>query len=39
VFVEVKTGSADLSSRERRVRDAIRNGRVEWAEHRVTRQD
>jgi predicted Holliday junction resolvase-like endonuclease len=35
VFVEVKSGAADLSTRERRVRDAIRNGRVEWAEHRV----
>ena len=36
VFVEVKSGDADLSTRERRVRDAVRAGRVEWAEHRVT---
>jgi len=35
VFVEVKTGGAGLSTRERRVRDAIRAGRIEWAEHRV----
>jgi predicted Holliday junction resolvase-like endonuclease len=35
IFVEVKSGQADLSARERRVRDAVRNGRVEWAEHRV----
>jgi predicted Holliday junction resolvase-like endonuclease len=35
VFVEVKTGAATLSTRERRVRDAIRRGRVEWAEIRV----
>jgi predicted Holliday junction resolvase-like endonuclease len=35
VFVEVKSGDADLSTRERRVRDAVRSGRVEWAEHRV----
>lgn len=30
VFVEVKTGSAGLSARERLVRDAIEAGRVEW---------
>jgi predicted Holliday junction resolvase-like endonuclease len=36
VFVEVKTGGSDLSTRERRVRDAIRAGRVEWVEHRVS---
>jgi len=35
VFVEVKTGRSDLSLRERRVRDAIREGRVEWVEHRA----
>ena len=29
-FVEVKTGSASLSGRERLVRDAIESGRVEW---------
>ena len=35
VFVEVKTGSSALTTRERRVRDAIRQGRVEWKEIRV----
>lgn len=35
VFVEVKTGGADLSARERRVRDAVREGRVEWVELRL----
>lgn len=34
VFVEVKTGESNLSARERRVRDAVRSGRVEWLEHR-----
>jgi predicted Holliday junction resolvase-like endonuclease len=34
VFVEVKTGAADLSTRERRVRDAVRDARVEWYELR-----
>lgn len=35
VFVEVKTGESDLSTRERRVRDAIREGRVSWKLLRV----
>lgn len=35
VFVEVKTGDSGLTSRERRVRDAIRAGNVEWLEHRA----
>ncbi|MEE2778647.1 MAG: Holliday junction resolvase-like protein [Acidobacteriota bacterium] len=39
VFVEVKTGKGQLSSRERRVRDAVREGRVEWREMRVALGD
>ena len=35
VFVEIKTGNAGLSGRERRVRHAIEAGRVEWTELRV----
>ena len=35
VFVEVKTAGADLSTRERRVRDAVRARKVEWSELRV----
>jgi len=34
VFVEVKTGAAELSTRERRVRDAVHDSRVEWYELR-----
>jgi predicted Holliday junction resolvase-like endonuclease len=34
VFVEVKTGDAALSSRERRIRDAVEASRVEWYELR-----
>jgi predicted Holliday junction resolvase-like endonuclease len=34
VFVEVKTGDAQLSGRERRVRDAVLGSRVEWHELR-----
>lgn len=35
VFVEIKTGDAALSVRERRIRDAIRRGAVEWRELRL----
>lgn len=35
VFVEVKTGDATLSKRERHIRDAIRRGAVEWRELRL----
>jgi predicted Holliday junction resolvase-like endonuclease len=34
VFVEVKTGGAKLTPRERLIRDAIRAGRVTWKEIR-----
>lgn len=34
VFVEVKTGTSNLSSRERRLRDAVKAGRIEWIEYR-----
>src|SRR6266576_6785865 len=34
LFVEVKTGDADLSARERQVRDAVQGGEVEWIELR-----
>lgn len=37
VFIEVKTGAAALSSRERQVRDAILEKRVRWDELRLTR--
>jgi len=35
VFIEVKTGNAGLSGRERQVRDTIDAGRVQWSELRV----
>ena len=35
VFVEVKTGTSRLSDRERRVREAVQAGRVEWREIRI----
>jgi predicted Holliday junction resolvase-like endonuclease len=35
VFVEVKTGEAVLSNRERQVRDVVQGGGVEWTELRV----
>ncbi len=36
VFLEVKTGAAALSARERQVRDAIQSGRIAWDELRVS---
>ena len=35
VFVEIKTGGAALSGRERLVRDAVQERRVEWLELRL----
>jgi len=35
VFIEVKTGGASLSKRERQLRDAVRAGRVSWREIRT----
>ena len=37
VFLEVKTGTAGLTTRERSVRDAVQAGKVEWFEVRVAR--
>lgn len=37
VFIEVKTGAASLTPRERQVRDAILEKRVRWDELRLTR--
>ena len=38
VFVEIKTGSSTLSTRERLVRDAILEKRVEWTEMKVNHE-
>jgi len=35
VFLEIKTGESRLNYRERRIKNAIENGRVEWQELRV----
>jgi len=35
VFLEVKTGNAGLTARERSIRDAIQAGRIGWAEYRL----
>ncbi len=35
VFVEVKSGKAGLTPRERRLRDAVKQGNVSWALYRV----
>ncbi len=38
VFVEVKTGKSALSPIERKLRDAIRDKRVEWREYRISEE-
>jgi predicted Holliday junction resolvase-like endonuclease len=35
VFVEVKTGNADLSPGERSIKRAILEGRIRWVEYRI----
>lgn len=35
IFVEVKSGKSQLSSHERKLRDAIKSKRVKWEEYRV----
>ena len=37
VFVEIKTGGAGLSARERSVREVIEAGEVDWQQLRVSR--
>lgn len=37
VFLEIKSGGSGLSARERSVRDAIQEKRVEWLEVRIGR--
>lgn len=38
VFVEVKTGKSALTFVERKLRDAIRDKRVEWREYRISEE-
>jgi len=39
VFLEVKTGGASLTARERQVRDVVEAREVAWAELRLTRSE
>jgi len=39
VFLEVKSGRSELSSRERRVRDAVQAGAIRWRVYRVPDED
>jgi len=36
VFVEIKSGESQMTSRERKVRDIINEGLVEWKEFRIS---
>ena len=35
VFVEVKSGSSELNTVQRKIRDAVKAGRVRWDEYRI----
>ena len=39
VFIEFKTGDSSLSTRERRIRDAVQSGKVLWKELRYARAE
>ena len=35
VFVEIKSGSSELNTMQRKIRDAVKAGRVRWDEYRI----
>lgn len=35
VFVEVKSGNSEMNSVQRKIRDAVKAGRVKWDEYRI----
>ena len=38
VFVEVKSGEAELNTVQRKIRDAVKEGRVKWEEYRIPKE-
>ncbi len=38
VFVEVKSGGSDLNGVQRKIRDAVKEGRVRWDEYRIPKE-
>ena len=38
VFVEVKSGSSELNTVQRKIRDAVKEGRVRWDEYRSRKE-
>ncbi len=38
VFVEVKSGGSELNTVQRKIRDAVKAGRVRWDEYRIPRE-
>ncbi len=38
VFVEVKSGSSELNTVQRKIRDAVKEGRVRWDEYRIPKE-
>ena len=38
IFVEVKSGSSELNTVQRKIRDAVKEGRVRWDEYRIPKE-
>lgn len=38
VFVEVKSGGSELNTVQRKIRDAVKDGRVKWDEYRIPKE-
>ena len=38
VFVEVKSGGSELNTVQRKIRDAVKEGRVRWDEYRIPKE-
>lgn len=38
VFVEVKSGGSELNTVQRRIREAVKEGRVRWDEYRIPKE-
>ena len=38
VFVEVKSGSSELNTVQRKIRDAVKAGKVRWDEYRIPKE-
>ena len=38
IFVEIKSGSSELNTTQRKIRDAVKEGRIKWDEYRIPKE-